>query len=135
MNSNRKPTTWSKHELATWIKSHGSTFDEIADVFIQNGVEGDDLFDEAVFSRPSYDDMLSSVQSIFTKNKLWKKIQELKTRFSPRPTPHAFERWKSRSILPFAIRPESNSIPTQENDIGNRNSIFASGSFNSSPIR
>lgn len=123
------PKTWSKQQLADWIKSHGSTFDAIAEEFYKNGVEGDDLFDDSVFSKPIYDDMLRDVSNLFSKNKLWKKIAEMKSKSS---APEPFDRWKRPTVLPFSIGEASPELaPARRNSYS---SVFAQNSLNSSPI-
>jgi hypothetical protein len=66
--------------VAQWISSIGETFKVIASIFIENGVTGEDLFDEEVVNREAFDDMLQSVSiKKFAKNKLWKKIEKLRS--------------------------------------------------------
>jgi hypothetical protein len=67
--------------VAQWIASIGETFKAIASIFIENGVTGEDLFDEEIVNREAFDDMLQSMPNInkFAKNKLWKKIEKLRS--------------------------------------------------------
>lgn len=127
MNAN--PKTWSKQQLADWIKSHGSTFDIIAEEFYKNGVEGEDLLDDSVLSKPIYDDMLRDVSNLFSKNKLWKKIAEMKKKSSP---PEPFDSWNRPAVLPFSIGEASPELAPTRRD--SYSSVFAQNSLNASPI-
>ena len=54
---------------------------------LSNQVEGEDLFDNAVLSKVSFEEMLDGVSTVFAKKKLWKKVQELKgSNFTNSPT-------------------------------------------------
>jgi len=123
--------TWSTKEVAQWIRSHGQIFEAIADEFLRNGVEGEDLVDEVVFSKPIYDDMLQACASpLFAKNKLWKKIKGLKNSVpETKPQFHA-SAWDkhSLSVNPFAPDEET------QKERGRGSSIFSKDSFNASPI-
>lgn len=134
-----KPVNWSNKELVKWIRSQGETFQEIADVFVKNGVEGEDLFDESIFSKPSYDEMLDSVSTIFAKNKLWKKIQALKNKSRPaepfklamRVPEKPFNQWeRPPTMSPLAPSSKENK---QFYMIPRKNSVFAQNSLSDSP--
>jgi hypothetical protein len=80
MMINRQST---EDAVAQWIASLGENFKPIADIFKENGVTGDDILDDEVVSREAFDDMLQSVSNKFAKNKLWKKIEQMKIAIQP----------------------------------------------------
>merc|ERR1719230_1784798 len=94
-------TNWNASKLSEWISTLGSKFEPLAKEFLANHVEGEDVMDESVFSREMYDDMLQGVSTQFARNKLWKKLQELKTK-----------REEPRFYTPFIS--DSNSIWSQD---------------------
>merc|ERR1719240_954072 len=71
-------TNWNASKLSEWISTLGSKFEPLAKEFLANHVEGEDIMDESIFSREMYDDMLDGVSTQFARNKLWKKLQDLK---------------------------------------------------------
>lgn len=72
--------TWNAAKLSEWVAQHGRKFEPLASEFLANNVEGEDVMDESVFSRRCFDDMLEGVSTQFAKNKLWKKLQEIKAK-------------------------------------------------------
>lgn len=66
--------------VANWVAALGENFKPVAKEFLHNGVTGDDIFDDEVVSRDAFDDMLSGLSiNKFAKNKLWKRIEQLKS--------------------------------------------------------
>eukprot|EP01084_Bolivina_argentea_P107870 192824_1 len=69
----QEPNTWNVNETAQWVRRLGNHFEEIANIFIRFGVDGEDLFQ---LNEKQIKSM--NIKNVFLISKLLRKISEFK---------------------------------------------------------